>query len=207
VRLAEFDRFRGVALDVGVLFYFSGEFTSTVVAALSDSLRRKLDERRVEAPLKRRLFSTFVEMSQNILHYAADGIDDGAAESEGWADGVAGRRGVVAMGAQGEDYWVVCGNHVPLALRPRMEGKLSALQGLTPDELRDAYRRKLLDEDHERTDTVSKGAGLGLLTMARASSAPLEWLFADHPEPGSQLVTFYLCARLTTAAPPPRSTT
>lgn len=203
MRLDQFSSFRGVALDVGVLFFFSGEFTPTVVAALSDSLRRRLDERKVEGPVKRRLFSTFVEMAQNILHYAAEGLE--ADDADGWDDGAPARRGVVAMGADGEEFWVICGNPVPAAMRPRLEGKLTALAAMSRDQLHDAYRRQLLDDDHERTDRVSRGAGLGLLTMARASSGPLEWLMAEDPDqPGT--LTFYLCARLATAPPTPRST-
>jgi hypothetical protein len=196
--LDAFDQFRGVASDGGVFFYFSGEFTPAVVAALADTLRRRLDERGLEGPVRRRLFSTFVEMAQNILHYAAF---PEAAEAE--ADGeAAGRRGVVALGATGDTYWLVCANPVPAWLQPRLEARLRALQGLTPEELREAYRRQLVDDGHERRDPLSRGAGLGLITMARACSAPLDWRFAPDPEHPDHLVTFSLCARMDVGGPP-----
>ena len=67
----DFERFQASAQDCGVLFYYAGEFTPAVIAAAADSLKARLATEDASGPAKRKLFSTFVEMAQNILHYAA----------------------------------------------------------------------------------------------------------------------------------------
>jgi hypothetical protein len=201
MRLEDFERFRGVAAARGVLFYHAGEFTSEAVEALAQTLRRRLDELGVDAPLRRRLHAAFVEMAQNVLHYAAEveapDDDEVCSPSSGGA--------AIAMGRDGDGFWVVCGNHLPTILAPRLAAKLEALRGLSGDELREAYRRQLVDEDHESRDDVSRGGGLGLMTVARSASAPLEWELLPHAASGGHLTTFRMCARLEAGARARRS--
>jgi hypothetical protein len=102
------------------------------------------------------------------------------------------------MGQAGEEYWVVCANLVPLEQVERLRARLEALQGLDAAGLREAYRRQLASEDH---DELSKGAGLGLLTIARACTAPIEWRLSPDPDDPSLLAVFHLCARLSTSEP------
>lgn len=188
-----FEQLRGVALDAGVLLYFTGEFTPAVTAALSDSLRRRLEERVADPRLRRRLFATFVEMVQNVLHYAAP--------SEGPAGDAARRKGSVALGQAGDEFWVACANLVDAAQTPRLSGRLEAVSALGPEALQRAYRRQLANDAHERQDPLSRGAGLGLLTIARAATAPLEYLITPDPNGDGTRAVFHLCARLSTAAP------
>lgn len=214
MRIEAFEQFRGVALDAGVILYFTGEFSPAIAAALADSLRRRLEGHGLAAPMRRRLFSTFVEMTQNILHYAAPVPDPLAGQeepTEGPAradeDAPAGpaparRRGAVALGQGDGEVWVVCANLVPAEQVGRLRGKLEAVRRLDPDQLREAYRRQLADDDHERTDAISRGAGLGLLTIARACTAPLEYLLSPDPAAQGRLAAFHLCARLATSDPP-----
>jgi hypothetical protein len=215
VRIEAFEQFRGVALDAGVILYFTGEFSPAIATALADSLRRRLERHGLAAPMRRRLFSTFVEMTQNILLYAApspaplladeepDGSLDGLAAPQGLeavtpGPGEIRRRGAVALGQTDDEVWVVCANLVPAERVDRLRGKLEALRGLDAAALREAYRRQLANDDHEATDLVSKGAGLGLVTIARACTSPLEWQLSPDPETGGLLSIFHLCARLST---------
>lgn len=196
MRIEAFEQFRGVALDAGVLLYFTGEFSPAIAAALADSLRRRLEAHVADRPTRRRLFATFVEMTQNVLHYAAppaEAPDDGAAEPAGR------RKGAVAMGQAGDEYWVVCANLVAAAQAPRLAARLEAVRRLSPAELHDAYRSQLANDRHELEDPQSRGAGLGLLTIARACTSPLEYQLA--PTGDGQLSVFHLCARLSIADP------
>lgn len=193
MRIEAFEQFRGVALDAGVLLYFTGEFSPAITAALADSLRRRLEAHVADRPTRRRLFSTFVEMTQNILHYAAPA--PGAAEDEG---GEARRKGAVALGQTGPEYWVVCANLVEAALVPRLTARLETVRRLDAEALHQAYRRQLANDRHEAEDPLSRGAGLGLLTIARACTAPLEYRLAPEPHGDPRLAAFHLCARLST---------
>lgn len=188
MNLGEFERFSGAAEDAGVVFFFSGEFTSSGVGALGGSLRQRLEERQVPRPVGKKLFATFVELAQNVLHYAAAAPGGETGPSHG----------TIAMGSSADGHWVAASNHVRVEQVPRLAERLEALRKMTPDELRAAYRRQLEDDTHEAEDPLSRGAGLGLLTIARACTS-FEWGFLPVPGTGKSLSCFYIRARLAVA--------
>lgn len=165
-----FNAFRDSAADNGILFYYTGAFSQNVVAAIGDTLKARLDAVGASQSARRKVFSTFVEMAQNILHYAHP------AETAGDA-----KQGALAVGRDGERFFVVCGNPIRLEHVPRLQEKLEPLRRMTVDEIKAAYREQLRNEDHAR-DGVSKGAGLGFLTVAREAAAPIDYHIAFSPE-------------------------
>ncbi len=210
----DFERFQANAQDCGVLFYYAGEFTPAVVAAAADSLKQRLATEDASGPAKRKLFSTFVEMAHNILHYAVaptDAADEAAAPPTAAAGGDApaqpAPKGAIGVGKdlpqepQGDgetpaQYWIVCSNAVDVAHVPRLTDKLNALRAMSLEEIKQTYRAQLRNAEHCSTDTVSRGAGLGLLTIARDASAPLEYSFASAPDPQGRTVLFHVKARI-----------
>jgi hypothetical protein len=183
----ELATFEGVAGDAGVVFFFTGEFTPSGIAALGETLRRRLGDLQFAGKPSRKLFSAFVEMAQNVLHYGAPGSEAAATQ-----------RGSIVIGDGGDHHWIACSNLVQADHAARLRERLEVIERMTPEELREAYRRQLQDEGHEANDALSQGAGLGLLTIARASRGPLEHTFS--PVPGTDGQTrFVLCARLDTS--------
>jgi hypothetical protein len=180
----------------GVLFYFSGEFTPSGIVALGEALRRRLADLQVPGKPSRKLFSAFVEMAQNVLHYAAEA---GTAAASG---GAPAHRGTIAIGNAGDHHWIACSNDVGADHAARLRERLEAIARMGPAELREAYQRQLQDDGHEAKDSLSQGAGLGLLTIARAASGPLEHAFSAIPGSGGALTRFRLCARLQSTPSP-----
>jgi hypothetical protein len=187
VNLGQFERFNGIAEDAGVVFYFSGEFTSSGVGALGGALRQRLEERGVPRPVGKKLFATFVELAQNVLHYAA--ADPG---------GPGPSHGTIALGSDPTGHWIAASNQVSAEQVPRLAERLEALRRMTPEELREAYRRQLDDDRHEAEDPISRGAGLGLLTIARACTSFEYGLLPLEGSDGTRS-SFYLRARLAVA--------
>ncbi len=174
----DFERFQASAQDCGVLFYYAGEFTPAVIAAAADSLKARLAIEDATGPAKRKLFSTFVEMAQNILHYAAAApatpADDGTPPSPRGAIGVGREDMADTHDAAQAHYWIVCSNPVDVDFVPRLTEKLNAVRAMSLEEIKQSYRDQLRNPTHSTDDPISKGAGLGLLTIARDSSAPLD---------------------------------
>jgi hypothetical protein len=164
MQLEQFNHFVSVANAEHVLFYYNGALNQNAVAAIGDVLKQRLYAQGASGVTARKVFSTFIEMAQNILHYAADP----AAQDEA-------RYGALAVSQVDGRFAVMCGNLVATGSVPRIREKILAVQAMSPDEIKDAYKRQLRGE----TDAESKGAGLGFLTMARDASAPIEFVFAD----------------------------
>jgi len=192
-----FERFQENAQDCGVLFYYAGEFSPPVIAAAADSLKTRLATEDASGPAKRKLFSTFVEMAQNILHYAADTpAADGAPPAPRGAIGIGREDGDGGDGGASPHYWIVCSNPVDLAYVERLAGKLDAVRAMSLEQIKQSYREQLRNAEHRSTDTVSRGAGLGLLTIARDACAPLEYSFAPAADPAGRTALFHVKARI-----------
>ncbi|MBW7859648.1 MAG: SiaB family protein kinase [Rhodocyclaceae bacterium] len=159
---ALFSEFCNRAAGNGVLFYYSGEFSQNVVHTLGDAVRRRVDACGANGVVRRKVFSAFVEMAQNIVHYAE-------------AANGAGRIGAVAVGLGEEGrFSVLCASPVRADQVERIRSRLDPLRSMTLDQIRQAYREQLRNEAHAE-DEVSRGAGLGFLTLAREASEPIEY--------------------------------
>jgi len=160
-----------------IFFYYTGEFTAAIIESISDALRARLAVLAVPAARRMRVLPNFIEMAHNIMHYSAAG---GGGEGETGT-----RRGSVVIGVDsGGHYWIACCNRIQRADQDYLARRLGALQSMTAEELVIAYKKQLINDDHEETDERSRGAGLGFITIARDSMSPPEFDFiADTREP------------------------
>lgn len=187
MNLKSFERFQDGASSAGMIYFYTGSFDSEMVKFLANSLKDTLEQENASGPLKRKLFSSFIEMAQNILHYGGM-----AADNAGQLPGKPGKPGAIGLGKSGQSYWIACGNLVPHEQVERLSDKLTALQSMSLAEIKAAYRQQLANDEHESSDVISKGAGLGLLTIARDSKQPIQFEFAPHAESAGRLSYFYL---------------
>lgn len=169
-----------------VIFYYEGYFSQTIIAAVADAVKMRIEHNGVAGATRRKLFSTFIEMTQNIIHYSVDAYtrDDSATFNNEI------RHGSVYISAEGAHYHLHCANPVHADVASELRRKLEHLRGLSGDDIRREYRKSLRNE----TVSDSKGAGLGLLTIARDASEPLEFDFV--PIPGSENALFYMKATI-----------
>lgn len=154
-----------MALDQqGIFFCFGGPMSQELMVGIGDTLRNKmkLDEANSSTIVK--VFSMFVEQSQNIIHYSAERTPPDKAKAELSS-------GIIGVGYDNKHYYVSCGNMVNNEAVGSLCEQLTRLQGMNKDELKRYYkeqRRKGSGED-------SKGAGLGFIELARKSVKPIEF--------------------------------
>ncbi|HEY2346891.1 MAG TPA: SiaB family protein kinase [Xanthomonadaceae bacterium] len=165
-----------------IVFYYYGYFSQTIVSAMADTIKLSLQQADATPSAKRKLFSCFVEMAQNVIHYSSDSLTPPMQDEDEI------RQGAVCIGQAGERYYLLCANRVAAASADVLREKLEPLRTMTLEEIKRAYQNTLRAEQPEG----SKGAGLGLLTVARDASGPLEFEFA--PVDGGDDMMFYLKA-------------
>ncbi|AOV01329.1 hypothetical protein AA671_17460 [Delftia tsuruhatensis] len=169
-----------------VIFYYVGYFSQNIVAAMAEAVRLQLEVAGVPGPTRRKLFSSFVEMAQNIIHYSADALtpphqDDGEL-----------RHGAVCIRREDDGSFVLlCANPIEPGMGEALRAKLDALRSMTLDEIKKACRQSLRDDAPEG----SKGAGMGFLTLARDAREPLQFDF-DPAQTVDGRPVFYLKATL-----------
>jgi hypothetical protein len=165
-----------------ILFYYYGYFSQTIVSAMADTIKLSMQQADAHPTAKRRLFSCFVEMAQNIIHYSSESLTPMTQDEDKI------RQGSVCIGHSGERYYLLCANRVAADEVPSLREKLDPLRTMTLEEIKRAYSDTLRAE----TPEGSKGAGLGFLTVARDASEPLEFEFT--PLDNGDDMMFYLKA-------------
>ncbi|MEH3085575.1 MAG: SiaB family protein kinase [Xylophilus ampelinus] len=169
-----------------VIFYYVGYFSQHIVAAMADAVKLQLEVAGVAGPTRRKLFSSFIEMAQNIIHYSSDALTPPSQDNGEL------RHGSVCIRRETDgSFLLLCANPVEPRVADELRAKLDALRSMTLDEIKQAYRQTLREESPEG----SKGAGIGLLTVARDAREPLEFDFEAAEEPGRSPV-FYLKAAI-----------
>ena len=165
----------------GVTLSYTGFFSQQNIVAMGEVIRAWLDKHEPSAATRRKLFSVFVEMGQNIVRYSSDDrfLNAGADEL---------RYGSLCFHTDSARYYLETANLVGPEESSLLQTNLEVLRAMTQDEIKQAWKRGLKSE----APATSKGANIGLLTMARDTSEPLEYRF--HPLAASHLSAFHLKA-------------
>lgn len=182
----KYGSFFNLAREHQVIFYYRGYFSQHIVAAMADAVKLQLEVTGVAGPTRRKLFSSFIEMAQNIVHYSADALTAPTLR-EGEV-----RHGSVCIRRETDgSFLLLCANRLEAHIAEELRGKLEALRSMTLEEIKQAYRRTLREDAPEG----SKGAGIGLLTVARDAREPLEFDF-DAADAAGGAPVFYLKAAI-----------
>jgi len=155
------------AKEKNVIFYYCGPVAHASIEGVAHTLRKNLKYEEAGSLTAQSVFSVFIEQMQNILNYSAERIViQEAAENEL-------RVGVVVIGHEQKGYFILCGNKVYNSDIQGLTDKLELIRHMNKEELKAFYKeRRRMDPDPE-----SKGAGLGLIEMARKGTEPIEYSF------------------------------
>ncbi|PKM90609.1 MAG: hypothetical protein CVU87_01980 [Firmicutes bacterium HGW-Firmicutes-12] len=149
-----------------IILCYSGPIAQASIEGVGSTLRRNLEIEEAGNTTKLSVFSMFIEQVQNVLNYSAEKL------SKTEEDGNELRIGVSVIGyEENGDYFIYCGNRVYNYDIPRISESIEQVRNLSKDEL------KLLYKERRRMEPQpgSKGAGLGIIEMARKSVIPLEY--------------------------------
>ncbi len=144
-----------------ILICFNGPISRTLIGEIGVALKDHIESTQSSQSAAMDVFSVYIEMSQNIRHYAT-------AKSYGDKDASA---TVVIAEVEGGHYAVSAGNIIDLADGEALLARIENLAHLDKAELKSLYKQQLRQP---RQADRSTGAGLGLIEIARKSSQPLE---------------------------------
>ncbi|MCE8032535.1 MAG: biofilm regulation protein kinase SiaB [Halomonas sp.] len=155
-------------LEQRIMLCFNGPISRSLIEEIGNALRNYLNSQQATPSDAMDVFAAYIEMTQNIRHYAMRlGYDEKAASAT-----VA-----VAKDAQGR-YMVSAGNLVEYTDGEALLRTIEALAKLDKQELKQAYKKQL----RMPRGNASSGAGLGLLDIARKSSEPMRASLEPLPD-------------------------
>jgi hypothetical protein len=152
-----------------ILLCFNGPISRSLIEEIGNALKNYLHADNAHPSAAMDVFGTYIEMTQNIRHYTS---------RRGYNDQESSATVVVARDDAGH-YLVQAGNLVESEDADSLLQMVNELAPLDKTELKARYKEQLRKPRDE--DAVS-GAGLGLIDIARKSSAPLQADLADAGE-------------------------
>jgi hypothetical protein len=156
-----FDDYRALETQK-VLMFYKGAVSQETMVDLGSFLRSSLCGRKKI----KNIFSVFIEMSHNIRHHsmARDGNRVGV--------------GMFILQQTPEFYTLSSGNPVSNDNVELITQRVEELRALDREGIKKLYRERR----RSGQDRTHKGAGLGLIEMARKSDVPLEYQFHEYDE-------------------------
>jgi hypothetical protein len=155
-----------------IVFCYCGPISHAIIEGIGHTLRIDLEIEKMRMSISQSIFSIFIEQMQNILNYSEDRIvKDTEVEKEL-------RMGILVIGQEEDKFYVYCGNKIFNKDVQNIQDKIDEISGLDKDQLKALYKERRKMEPEEG----SKGAGLGLIEMARKSGRPLEYDFKQLDE-------------------------
>lgn len=151
-----------------VIFYYCGPIAHAGIEGVAQTLRKNLEYEEAGNLTAQSVFSVFIEQMQNILNYSAEKVPPNEAMENEL------RVGVVVIGHEQKGYFILCGNKIYNSDIPRLREKLEQIRNMSKEELKTLYKERRRMEP----EPASKGAGLGLIEMARKGSEPIEYGFS-----------------------------
>lgn len=168
-----------------ITLIYNGPIWSEVVEDIGLTLKRRLEIEDLPLVLSQSIFSVFVEQMYNILHYSAE-KEQFLQSSTGKEFNVA--SGIFILGSKDKQYFIECGNKIAADQVNLIRDRIDYLNTLDKSELRKFYKEKLKSEDN---NPQSKGAGIGLIEIARRASSKMEYSF-EPAEDGTYFFTLHV---------------
>lgn len=143
-----------------ILLCFNGPISRSLIEEIGNALKNYLQADNAQPSAAMDVFGTYIEMTQNIRHYA---LRQGYGEADSSAT-------IIVARDEGGGYMVQAGNLVEAADGAALAARVAELAALDKAALKAAYKEQLR---RPREEAASSGAGLGLIDIARKSSRPL----------------------------------
>ncbi|MCL2284658.1 MAG: SiaB family protein kinase [Fibromonadales bacterium] len=149
---------------------YSGPILASSIDSMAEMLLKRLEKEDIPLNASQSVFSVFVEQMNNMFMYSAEKIYQ--ANSDGVLEKAS--RGIYILGVQDGEYFIQTGNAVTANSAAILKTRIDHLNTLDKKELRKYYKQRMMaDNDNPE----SRGAGIGLIEIARRASSPIEYDF------------------------------
>lgn len=151
-----------------IIFIFSGRLTHSILTGIAEMIESNLEDLDVKDKKIQNIFAIMVEQLQNVINYSIPG------DNYNYEMATC----VIGKYKGSSDFFISSGNIIKSIDKEKLITKINFVNSLTKEELRLHYK------EQRRTGSQShpKGAGLGILEMARKVNSPLECTMKDIDE-------------------------
>ena len=168
--------------NLNINISYNGPMWNDGIKGIAEMVKTRLSYEDMPLNVSKVIFSVFVEQITNILMHSADKGQFGQAENENVSIGM------LVLGNKDRSYFIQTGNAIKNKYIEIIKGKIDHLNSLDKKELRQFYNEKMRNEND---NPESKGAGLGLIEIAKRATAPIRYSF-EPIEDGLSYFSLYV---------------
>ncbi len=143
-----------------ILLSFKGALSQEILVEMGNLIKSHLS---LSKKIKK-IFSVFVELSQNIMHYSS--------EKEIVNDKEVGV-GIILFVDSADHFLILSGNLIEKNKVDSIKKRINHIKSLNPEELKEIYNEQIRNQ----RDPNSKGAGLGFIDICRKSNSNIDYEF------------------------------
>jgi hypothetical protein len=173
--------------DSNVQVIYSGPLWSNGIDGIAEMLLKRLELDDMPLSSSQSVFSIFVEQINNMMMYSAE--KEQRNNLQGESQEVS--RGIFLLGVENNAYFIQSGNVVTDSNAGILKSRIDYVNSFDKKALRQYYKQQMKAEND---NPESKGAGIGLIEIARRASGPIEYEFEPYSE-GLQYFTMYATVR------------
>jgi len=147
-----------------IIICFSGLFSQGVIEELGEAITKHMESEEKPKDKIFKVFSVFIEQSQNIKKYSVSKEASGAyAKISGSA--------IVCIGETADGYFVRSGNIIETKDALKIITNLERVVGKSKEELKARFKEQMKKE----VEPGSTSAGIGFIDIARKASQPIQY--------------------------------
>ena len=151
---------------------YSGPMWDDGIKGIAEMVKESLAHEDLPRNAAKVIFSVFVEQVTNMLMYSAEKVKYRETHHEVGA-------GMLLLGQKDTVHFIQTGNVIKSESVDLIKGRIDHLNTLDKKELRQ-YHKEMLRGENDNLN--SKGAGLGLIEIARRATAPIAYSFESEGE-------------------------
>jgi hypothetical protein len=162
--------------DHNIHLVYNGPMREEGVKSFAGALKAEIEKEVVKGSAAKAIFSVFIEQMTNILMYSVETvtIKQQIADIEEIVS-----KGILAFGAKDDVYFIQTGNAMKTSSIEKLKAKIDHVNSLDKKELR-SYQKERLKADNKADNPESKGAGIGLIEVARRACSPIQYSFEPY---------------------------
>ena len=145
---------------------YNGPLWEDGIISMADMLKSQMSQQNLPKRASKTVFSVFVEQMTNMLMYSA------GREKYGQDGNDEVPTGMLVLGQKDNSFFIQTGNEIHNYNAEHVKKRIDYLNTLDKDELRQHNKERLRGEND---NPDSKGAGLGLIEIARRVTAPISY--------------------------------
>jgi len=147
---------------------YSGPMWDDGIKGITGMVKVQLEGDDLTSSAAKSIFSVFVEQVTNMLMYSAE-KEYFTQNDKGPVDV---STGMLVLGEKNKTYFIQTGNAIKNENAKLIKERIDHLNTLDKKEVRQFYREKIRGEDN---NPDSKGAGLGLIEIAKRATSPIAY--------------------------------